>query len=381
MACLPERGEFIPLRDKQKPTCEVPIANRSPPYAVLLGGIDGDMEGRAESLLTEEISAIRLLLETKGESVWDEAYHHRNNVKLIRPSHDKWGVKKAVFVFCDDFLKRVYHFPWFQPGTEWAAVLNCILSKLGIPRRKVVRMIFACMPPGMVIPVHHDTGLWVQRTHRVHVPIISNEAVKFFVGADEASMKPVLFQVGCAIELNNQAKHAVENWWDQDRVHLIFDYVEEDPPEIVMLEPGTQLAQTRRSIDVIQESAGRKKCGQNKNKNSQTLPQFIVLGAQKCGTTSVFESLCKHPLVVRGCRRETHFFDWRWPSQLTDVESQVSLAHHCCSVIPPKLPSTLTPPIDRRQHTIRFFLINKYWPVTLASSRVKARPRTYFTLT
>ncbi len=318
MACLPERGEFIPLKDKQKPTCEVPIANRSPPYAVLLGGTDGNVG--PESLLKEEVNAIKHLLETEGESVWDEMNHHKNNVKLIRPSHDKWGIKKAVFVFCDDFLRRIYHFPWFQPGTEWAIVLNLILSKLGIPRHTVVRMLLASMPPGVVIPTHHDTGLWVQRTHRVHVPIVSSEAVKFLVGTDEESMKPVLFQVGCAIELNNQAKHAVENGWDQDRVHLIFDYMEEDPPEIVMLKPGMQLTQTRRTIDVRQGSAGEI-CGQKKK---HILPEFIVLGAQKCGTTSVFEGLCQHPLVIRGCRRETHFFDWRWPPQLTKVESQVS---------------------------------------------------------
>ncbi len=326
MACLPERGEFIPLEDKQKPTCEVPIPNRSPPYTVLLGGTEGNVEGTAaESLLMDEVNSIRNLLKTKGESVWDEMDHNKSNVKLIRPSHDKWGIKKAVFVFCDDFLKRVYHFPWFQPDTEWSIVLNLILSKLGIPHHRIVRMLLACMPPGVVIPTHHDTGFWVQRTHRVHVPITSSEAVKFLVGGDETSMKPVLFQVGCAIELNNQAKHAVENGWDQDRVHLIFDYVEEDLPEIVMLKPGTYLAQTRRTIDVRQGSAGEI-CRQDKKKKRHIIPEFIILGAQKCGTTSVYESLCQHPLVLRGLRRETHFFDWRWPSQLTEVELQVRSA-------------------------------------------------------
>lgn len=32
------------------------------------------------------------------------------------------------------------------------------------------------MPPGCVIPVHHDTGLWVQHTHRIHVAVTTDVA-------------------------------------------------------------------------------------------------------------------------------------------------------------------------------------------------------------
>lgn len=46
------------------------------------------------------------------------------------------------------------------------------------------------------------------------------------------------------------------------------------------------------------------------------MPSFVIIGAQKCGTTSLYELLCEHPLVIRGKRRETHFFDWRWLDQL-----------------------------------------------------------------
>jgi len=51
-------------------------------------------------------------------------------------------------------------------------------------------------------------------------------------------------------------------------------------------------------------------------------PSFIILGAQKCGTTSMYEFICQHPLVVRGKCRETHYFDWRYNSTIAtnDVE-------------------------------------------------------------
>ena len=45
------------------------------------------------------------------------------------------------------------------------------------------------MPPGATIPVHHDTGLWVARTHRVHVAVrAEHEKVVFRAGASEAEM-------------------------------------------------------------------------------------------------------------------------------------------------------------------------------------------------
>lgn len=39
------------------------------------------------------------------------------------------------------------------------------------------------------------------------------------------------------------------------------------------------------------------------------LPEFIVIGAQKSGTTSVFSYLGEHPCLVPSSRKEVHFFD------------------------------------------------------------------------
>lgn len=77
------------------------------------------------------------------------------------------------------------------------------------------------------------------------------------------------------------------------------------------LAAGTKLAQTRRSIDV--KGASRK---------HGVIPAFVIIGGQKCGTTLLYECLNQHPLVIRGCKRETHFFDWAWQPQLEKVEQQ-----------------------------------------------------------
>lgn len=41
----------------------------------------------------------------------------------------------------------------------------------------------------------------------------------------------------------------------------------------------------------------------------RSAPDFIVLGAQKCGTTSLFSWLSAHPRVRPPSRKEVHFFD------------------------------------------------------------------------
>lgn len=39
------------------------------------------------------------------------------------------------------------------------------------------------------------------------------------------------------------------------------------------------------------------------------LPDFIILGAQRCGTSSLYSYLTSHPQVIPASRKEVHFFD------------------------------------------------------------------------
>jgi hypothetical protein len=41
----------------------------------------------------------------------------------------------------------------------------------------------------------------------------------------------------------------------------------------------------------------------------RSLPQFIILGAQKAGTTSLHDYLSQHPQLVPSLKKEVHFFD------------------------------------------------------------------------
>jgi hypothetical protein len=41
----------------------------------------------------------------------------------------------------------------------------------------------------------------------------------------------------------------------------------------------------------------------------RTLPDFVIIGAQKCGTTFLYQLLAQHPYVKPGFAKEVHYFD------------------------------------------------------------------------
>eukprot|EP00924_Labyrinthula_sp_SR-Ha-C_P013089 maker-scaffold_12-snap-gene-9.6-mRNA-1 protein AED:0.00 eAED:0.00 QI:29/1/1/1/1/1/2/113/654 len=231
----------ILLNEKTLPTCEVEAKRRSKfgPTFLDLGQI--------------ETSELRKQLEASNPSIWTRE-GQETNVRFFRPFHDDLGVQQIAFIFCDDLMERVYHLPWLS---EFRVALEEIFSALNLKRTQIIRCLLAKLPCGVSIPVHHDTGLWSTKSHRMHVPLVTSSQngnekaeVVFKSGLTEGEMKRCSFIQGHLIELNNRAKHAVENNWDQDRIHLIFDYVEEPVEEndIVKLAPGQIVEQTRRRI-------------------------------------------------------------------------------------------------------------------------------------
>lgn len=43
--------------------------------------------------------------------------------------------------------------------------------------------------------------------------------------------------------------------------------------------------------------------------NSKHVPDFLIIGAQKCGTTSLYNYLIQHPQIIPALYKEVHFFD------------------------------------------------------------------------
>ena len=79
---------------------------------------------------------------------------------------------------------------------------------------------FSLVPPKGRIKEHFDTGLIFSLSHRLHLPIITNEDSFLYIDNNRFNLK-----VNQLVEINNKQMHFVENNSDYDRIHLIIDYI------------------------------------------------------------------------------------------------------------------------------------------------------------
>jgi len=94
-----------------------------------------------------------------------------------------------------------------------------IMDQLKCPQG---RMRIMRLWPGMVINLHYDTGPEVGcvafKQVRLHVPIVTNDRVTFFVGGEKIKMVP-----GHLYYVNFSKRHYVRNDGDEPRTHLVMD--------------------------------------------------------------------------------------------------------------------------------------------------------------
>jgi len=89
-------------------------------------------------------------------------------------------------------------------------------------RGTILRIIFTKLKKHKEILPHVDSGEGLEKSKRIHIPIITNENVLFYVNGEEKNMK-----IGEMWEINNQRLHSVKNNSNHDRVHLIVDYYQD----------------------------------------------------------------------------------------------------------------------------------------------------------
>lgn len=81
-----------------------------------------------------------------------------------------------------------------------------------------INILFAKLLPHSEIPPHGDVSRLLTNVHRIHLPLITNEDVDFYV--DDVKYN---FREGTLYEINNSLTHSVENNSTLDRIHLILD--------------------------------------------------------------------------------------------------------------------------------------------------------------
>jgi hypothetical protein len=83
-----------------------------------------------------------------------------------------------------------------------------------------IRLNLVRLHAGGAVKRHIDRGYSLAHSHRVHIPIITNDRVDFTVGKQTIVMKE-----GEMWEVCNRRGHNVENNGDQPRINLIADWV------------------------------------------------------------------------------------------------------------------------------------------------------------
>ena len=112
---------------------------------------------------------------------------------------------------------------WKPLGDSAEAVMETIISRSYPPGGVVIRAMAVRLPAGARITPHVDEHESLRLSHRIHLPLVTNPRVRFFIDG-----VPHRFETGRAVEVNNQLSHSVMNDGPSDRIHFIFDYL---PPD------------------------------------------------------------------------------------------------------------------------------------------------------
>ena len=91
----------------------------------------------------------------------------------------------------------------------------------GYENLKLTNIVFTELRRGGIIPEHSDTGKMLTTHHRIHIPLVSDPAVKFTLDHKDYYLEP-----GHGYEINNQLTHEVRNESNIDRIHMIIDLKE-----------------------------------------------------------------------------------------------------------------------------------------------------------
>lgn len=106
----------------------------------------------------------------------------------------------------------------------------------------IVRCMFARLKSGGMIPPHCDKGYSLNHSHRVHIPIATNNQAVLTVGDEDKVLRE-----GEVWEINNSRVHAAKNGGAEPRIHLICDWA---PP---ILDEGEKEAYRLERIKISEQ--------------------------------------------------------------------------------------------------------------------------------
>jgi quercetin dioxygenase-like cupin family protein len=166
-----------------------------------------------------DVSQIKKILNNENFD-WDEFNFRQNRGKK---THQE--TKSIPIIFDESFSIKVYnereHYNKFKD--ELKKIENHIREILD-EDGYIFRALLVNLPKKKSIPKHKDTGESLVVPRRIHIPIQTNENCFFTVGEIKKNLKE-----GEIWEIDNAGQlHSVENNGDEDRIHLIVDFLRHD---------------------------------------------------------------------------------------------------------------------------------------------------------
>src|SRR5687768_6546740 len=101
------------------------------------------------------------------------------------------------------------------------------------------------------------------------------------------------------------------------------------PPDSTIWDNMNNRISTVRSAGLAARGEWRKVAGLCRNMTSQfrTLPDFLIVGEAKAGTTTLYDLLARHPQVAAAAMKEVHFFDLRFSRGVDWYRAQFPMAY------------------------------------------------------
>jgi hypothetical protein len=168
------------------------------------------------------VEQIRVQLASLSERAWDvedarkengfECFHHTRHIvmRFIHANRDprdfysnpSWSLWRPLLLPLMEEATRIYRFDAPQ----------------------YPKVMFARLAAGQGIDPHVDGNGSNLRTHKIHIPLQTNEGARFLVGDSS-----FFLEAGRAYEVNNIVRHGAVNRGNSDRVHLIFEAYDAAP--------------------------------------------------------------------------------------------------------------------------------------------------------
>lgn len=172
--------------------------------------------------LVEQLTPEHWIGDTTRQNLY-EAHKHTQSIGLVYDydfRHENPTVLPPMKLFAPAIriiLAKVADYYEVQPAAT---------NLLGQPGRGYfIRANLVRLNPGGEITAHQDMNFSLAHSHRVHIPVVTNDDVFFTVGNQTINLKE-----GDIVEINNRRMHSVRNDGDDGRVHLILDWVTPNEP-------------------------------------------------------------------------------------------------------------------------------------------------------